>query len=434
MATVRNTVMIGINSAVGKVKVAQIDPVSETLEFLTMDASWAYWAGVQGIAFKEGGGIKNIKRYRDFGTDYAGYDVVLYKKNDEYIVLDVQRLVKYKVKQKELTNMPNKKFANAKIVVADKEKNLGYIAGLIGNILDFSNDNERDSDRHGKLESVDRNRQEELYKRGNKQEKGRAEASAIRGRGSENVQGNRGSRPEEHRADAGTSGLDQQAVNKLYSLGMRENVSGVEFRECIEQARKENTHGACVDTHEVEEYDNMNCILFDGGKAGVAVTKDGNIVSLFKSPNSNIHGYVKYAMQAAVKNGGTKLDCYSIGQRGLPYMYAKCGFIPISYVKFDREFAPENWNYERDGEPDIVFMAYCGDSVGTMSDKYDTYKPSYEYSTVFCTDRETECAYDVAAKVRDDWMVQQTITEDTINPYNEKTVTKMFKQMLKMFS
>lgn len=32
--------------------------------------------------------------------------------------------------------------------------------------------------------------------------------------------------------------------------------------------------------------------------------------------------------------------------------------MPVAKVKFDREDSPPDWNYERDQEPDIIFMAY----------------------------------------------------------------------------
>ncbi len=29
-------------------------------------------------------------------------------------------------------------------------------------------------------------------------------------------------------------------------------------------------------------------------------------------------------------------------------------------MKFDKQYAPPDWNYARDGTPDVVFMAYQG--------------------------------------------------------------------------
>lgn len=45
-----------------------------------------------------------------------------------------------------------------------------------------------------------------------------------------------------------------------------------------------------------------------------------------------------------IKNGGVKLDIFD---SYLSMAYAKYGFIPVTKVKFNREFAPDNWNYGR---------------------------------------------------------------------------------------
>lgn len=34
----------------------------------------------------------------------------------------------------------------------------------------------------------------------------------------------------------------------------------------------------------------------------------------------------------------------------------KHGFIPVCKVPFNDEFAPDGWNFERDGRPFIIFL------------------------------------------------------------------------------
>ena len=41
----------------------------------------------------------------------------------------------------------------------------------------------------------------------------------------------------------------------------------------------------------------------------------------------------------------------------------KHGFIPVCKVPFNDEFAPEGWNFERDGRPHIVFFRHNGKNV-----------------------------------------------------------------------
>lgn len=87
----------------------------------------------------------------------------------------------------------------------------------------------------------------------------------------------------------------------------------------------------------------------------------------------------------AKTNGGNKLDCFAIIRKnadgsinaGLADMYAKHGFVPVCRDKFNKEFAPDGWNYEKNGEPDVVFM-YNNDSVEKMlEDSTKSKYPSY---------------------------------------------------------
>lgn len=105
--------------------------------------------------------------------------------------------------------------------------------------------------------------------------------------------------------------------------------------------------------------------LSNDKKCGVAL-KEVDIVSVFKHKDGP-KGALDVLIPTAIANGGRRLDCFSI-HNGLPFMYSKYGFIPVSKIKFDRKEAPDEWNYERDGEPDIVFMAYDKEAMIERND------------------------------------------------------------------
>jgi hypothetical protein len=120
----------------------------------------------------------------------------------------------------------------------------------------------------------------------------------------------------------------------------------------------------------------MKLFLSDDGSAGIAVKPDGDIVSVFKNVNISKAKASSDLLVTALENGGKKLDCYD---GFLTKLYMKFGFIPVARVKFNREYAPDAWNYERDGEPDVIAFAHNGDSVddilnGKWKD-YKTYNP-----------------------------------------------------------
>lgn len=111
--------------------------------------------------------------------------------------------------------------------------------------------------------------------------------------------------------------------------------------------------GACVHVYPLEEYRDMHRILFDNAGAGFAL-KNRDIVSVFKHPESTIPA-LRTMIPVAIQLGGNRLDCFN---RGLPSMYSEFGFFPVAKIQFDRAYAPEDWNYVRDREPDIIYMVY----------------------------------------------------------------------------
>lgn len=55
--------------------------------------------------------------------------------------------------------------------------------------------------------------------------------------------------------------------------------------------------------------------------------------------------------------GMTHLECFD-GK--LRETYAKQGFVTVARSPFNREYAPETWNYDAEGEPDYLVMALPG--------------------------------------------------------------------------
>ena len=135
------------------------------------------------------------------------------------------------------------------------------------------------------------------------------------------------------------------------------------FYAKIGEAKDNNPHGAFVTQHGIEDYANMRTFLNDDGTVGVAVKDDGDIVSVFKDNKKNkSKGAISSILLTAIENGGTKLDNYN-GE--LSRMYLAHGFIPVARTAFIDEYAPSDWNYERDGRPDIMVHPHaCGGNAG----------------------------------------------------------------------
>lgn len=164
-----------------------------------------------------------------------------------------------------------------------------------------------------------------------------------------------------------------------------------EFYRAIEFAKKNNKHGAFVTKHPIDEYENMKLFITTDGSAGIAITSDNNIVSIFNGGEKR--GVLKTLLPLAIGQGGRKLDNFN--SEKLSAMYELYGFNPVSKTKFNCEFAPDDWNYERDGEPDIVFWVHNGDSAEDVVLNFGRYNVPWEAVQEFST-------YEKAEKYRDD--------------------------------
>lgn len=110
-----------------------------------------------------------------------------------------------------------------------------------------------------------------------------------------------------------------------------------------------------VDVHTKEEYaeKGAKCYSTPGGSV-VAVTKDGDIISVCKMTGDSASG--RDLLEHAVKNGGVKLDSFS-GNHGF---YTRCGFEPVSWTPFNKEYAPDGWAKSGAGEEPVIFYQYVG--------------------------------------------------------------------------
>ncbi len=98
------------------------------------------------------------------------------------------------------------------------------------------------------------------------------------------------------------SGADENVIASPYGKTKAKELAGIvrggrftpdanarpRFRPALEQARAKHDYGAAVAVKDPEFYDDPTTRLFlsDDGLAGVAVAADGELVSVFKDPDS----------------------------------------------------------------------------------------------------------------------------------------------------
>ena len=174
-------------------------------------------------------------------------------------------------------------------------------------------------------------------------------------------------------------------------------VSAKEYAETISKAKAEcvSKHAWRVDAKPESGYrDSKARIVTDKGSC-IAVQSDGDIVSLCKRNGDNTPATL--LMAKAVDREGDRLDTFE-GNYGL---YRRCGFSPISWTPFNRDFAPDGWAESGDKEEDIIFFAYTGDKKKMTRDEADEelkqWKSSHKPHT-------GDNGYDEAMKARNDFI------------------------------
>lgn len=138
--------------------------------------------------------------------------------------------------------------------------------------------------------------------------------------------------------------------------------TGEEYVKAMKVFNTNNPKSAFVEIKDTTEYDKFPAVLMSkDGTSGVCITDTGDMVSGFSdSKTSGRRGESDIFFAWGIENGGTKGDNFGYG---LLKNYSKYGAFPLARTAFNTEFAPENWNYERDKTPDILFWGLQGDNA-----------------------------------------------------------------------
>jgi hypothetical protein len=119
----------------------------------------------------------------------------------------------------------------------------------------------------------------------------------------------------------------------------------------IKNRKLKKKYRGFVTNYTAEQYREKGCRLFvsKSKKCGFGVTHDGEIISVFSGET----GKLKEILHNAKKAGGDKLYC--IGNE-LVQKYSENGFEVFDFNVWVDSDAPDVWNYEEFGRPNIYFM------------------------------------------------------------------------------
>lgn len=155
--------------------------------------------------------------------------------------------------------------------------------------------------------------------------------------------------------------------------------SAAAFHSAISAAHDASPFGAAVYVYDQADYEGMRLFVTQDGLAGFALKQDGDIVSVFKHPDSREKRVAVAMIRLAIEQGGRKLDAFDTE---LPFIYAANGMRVVARMNWNDEYAPGGWDKQlfaefNSGEPDVVFMTFdpAGEFYsrgdGQLFDDYD---------------------------------------------------------------
>jgi len=138
-----------------------------------------------------------------------------------------------------------------------------------------------------------------------------------------------------------------------------QTVSAERFVEAVRRFKHEYPARAVylseIDSGAVQRHHRL---LASNGVGGVSISPDGRLEYLF-THGSAVSGLGRALVEEAIDRGAVALDCY---EGFLPEYYRQFGFQETDRVTFDPAKAPESWNPDQHGYPDVVFMQLTGEA------------------------------------------------------------------------
>jgi hypothetical protein len=109
--------------------------------------------------------------------------------------------------------------------------------------------------------------------------------------------------------------------------------------------------GDMLSNYTPKEYATMRTFLTPDKKSGFAITKEGDLVSVF----STARGRGEKLAQQATAKGARTLDNFDI-KNVLPSLYGKAGFKETARYGYDPQYAGELSSFVNKTKPDVVYM------------------------------------------------------------------------------
>ena len=153
--------------------------------------------------------------------------------------------------------------------------------------------------------------------------------------------------------------FNEELTAKVIGLIENDDFIKNDFKNFIIARDRTNREGFITPYTEMEMIrEGFETYQVRGFDIGFALHKldDGNvdITSVFNN-EKEVRNIGNYLLKAALKHGGTQLDHF---EGKLSDIYGRNGYKEYERYKWDDNYAPKNWNYEKYGRPDVVLRRH----------------------------------------------------------------------------
>lgn len=161
------------------------------------------------------------------------------------------------------------------------------------------------------------------------------------------------------------------------------NVDGTLFHDIFEISRAYLKNGELVDLH--DNYNDSTCYLSDDGLSGFAITKNGDLISVFNL-NYKKKGFLR-AIAPFIKENAKTLDCYVLNNdHNLKWLYETMfGFKTASIMDYNMEYDHDDIA-KNHNNPKVAFMVNTTKKVETKEFDKDSYDEAQAYQQSFISE------------------------------------------------
>lgn len=128
-----------------------------------------------------------------------------------------------------------------------------------------------------------------------------------------------------------------------------------DFKGFIESMGKSDRLQYLTEYTEQQLQEHFHTYKVQGFDVGFAIKDDGTITSVHNNSGIKGGGIGSALIDAAKRMGGNQLDHFDDLNSYLSKLYESHGFEETDRIKWDDNYAPENWDYEKDKRPDVVY-------------------------------------------------------------------------------